>query len=276
MPTIAERAIRRVLLARRFESRMIPTSVGRVHVLSARGGGERAIAFFHGFGASSAQLAPVLLSVAPHFRDTYAFDLPAHGFSDAPEPLTEETMGRGLEEVVERTLDRKVILFGNSMGGYVALRLALARSDLVERLVLCSPGGAAMTDAELATLRSTFRIESHRDAVEFLGRLFARKPKLVHLYALGVRRKLSDRRLQALLGSVTPETFFTPEELAPLAAETLILWGRQDRILPKSGLEFFRRHLPNARFEEIDGFGHSPHLEAPRRIAQKIIAFARE
>lgn len=257
---------------------MVPTSVGAVHMLShrSRSGGRGTIAFLHGFGASSAQLAPILMKLAPHFESVIAYDLPAHGFSDVPDPLDETTMETGLREMLEQTLRGPAMLFGNSMGGFAAIRFALARPDLVDRLVLCSPGGAAMTEDELDALREIFRIERHRDAVAFIDRLFARRVRLRHLYALGVRRKLMDAQLQGLLGGVTPASLLTAEDLAELAIPVLILWGRQDEILPRSGLEFFRTHLTSepVRIEEIDGFGHSPHLEAPDRVAEKILEFS--
>lgn len=276
MATVAERMIRRVLKARGFESRMVNTSVGAVHVLSHQNRvGRGTIAFLHGFGASSAQLAPLLLRVAPYFESVIAYDLPGHGFSDIPDPLDEGTMEAGLREMLEGTLDRPAVIFGNSMGGFAAIRFALLRPDLVDRLVLCSPGGAAMTDRELDALRDIFRIQRHRDAVAFIDRLFARRSRLRHLYALGVRRKLMDDRLQRLLGSVTPDSLLTAEELSELDSPALLLWGRQDEILPRSGLEFFRAHLASkpVRIEEIEGFGHSPHLEAPDRVAEKILEF---
>ena len=54
----------------------------------------------------------------------------------------------------------------------------------------------------------------------------------------------------------------------------LLLWGRDERILPRYHLDFFRRHLPeHARFEEPEGFGHAPHLDDASALAHRILAF---
>jgi len=148
------------------------------------------------------------------------------------------------------------------------------RPDLVSHLVLCSPGGAAMTEDELIELRRIFNMGSHRDALEFMDRLLARPARLRHLYAFVVRRKLSDTRLQELLARVTPDLLLSKDQVSRLEKPTLILWGREDGILPRTGLDFFREHLPpRASVEEIDGFGHSPHIESPRRVDERIVRF---
>ena len=56
---------------------------------------------------------------------------------------------------------------------------------------------------------------------------------------------------------------------------TLLVWGRAERILPASGLAFFRAHLPpHARIEEPERCGHSPHLDRPAWLARTLVDFA--
>ncbi len=253
------------------------TSGGEVHFYERSGPGRGAMAFLHGFGASAGQLAPLVDRLATRFARLLVFDLPAHGFSACPEPLDVRTMERGIKEMLERTLNGPAVLFGNSMGGFAAIRFALERSDLVSHLVLCSPGGAAMTDGELDELRRIFGMRSHREALDFIDRLLARPARLRHLYAVAVRRKLSDARLQSLLAHVTPELLLSPLQVERIDRPTLVLWGREDGILPRTSLDFFRAHLPpGSRIDEIDGFGHSPHIESPGRLAARISRFLDE
>ncbi len=57
----------------------------------------------------------------------------------------------------------------------------------------------------------------------------------------------------------------------------LLLWGKDERILPRDHLEFFRRHLPeHARFEEPEGFGHAPYLDDVDAVARRILSFTSE
>jgi pimeloyl-ACP methyl ester carboxylesterase len=57
----------------------------------------------------------------------------------------------------------------------------------------------------------------------------------------------------------------------------LFLWGRSEKLLPPSALRYFRDHLPaHAIVEEPHGFGHTPQLEEPARLAARILAFVKD
>jgi pimeloyl-ACP methyl ester carboxylesterase len=97
------------------------------------------------------------------------------------------------------------------------------------------------------------------------------------LLAWGLRRKFQNPEMRALIDSITPDDMLDPVELRGLRPPTLLLWGRDERILPASHLAFFREHLPpHARVEEPHGFGHSPYLEAPARLSGDILRFAED
>ncbi len=59
-------------------------------------------------------------------------------------------------------------MFGNSLGGYSAIRFAAARPDRVRALFLASPAGAPSTPDEFARFQSVLRMETHDGAVRFL------------------------------------------------------------------------------------------------------------
>jgi pimeloyl-ACP methyl ester carboxylesterase len=57
----------------------------------------------------------------------------------------------------------------------------------------------------------------------------------------------------------------------------LFIWGQSEKLLPPSALAYFRSHFPpHAIVEEPKGFGHTPHLEVPIRVADRMIAFVRD
>jgi pimeloyl-ACP methyl ester carboxylesterase len=57
---------------------------------------------------------------------------------------------------------------------------------------------------------------------------------------------------------------------------TLVLWGRQDEILPPSTAAKFEQALPNGRLVWVEACGHCAHLEQPQFAAEQIMAFFRE
>ena len=68
---------------------------------------------------------------------------------------------------------------------------------------------------------------------------------------------------------------FSPSTKVPkIGAPTLILWGRQDKVLdPKEFVPKFMEALPNARLEWVDECGHVPHLEQPEQTSSLIAEF---
>jgi pimeloyl-ACP methyl ester carboxylesterase len=276
---LAERMMRRALHARGVQSRWIETSIARLHTYDAPGTGPLpTIAVLHGISSSAAAFGSVIQRLRRRARRVLAPEAPGHGFSEAPaSPLTPESLIQAMRELLDRELDEPAIVCGNSLGGAVALRYALERPDRVRGLVLTSPAGAAMDQAELDTLLSAFKMRSRADARAFLSRLSRRPPWYTPLIAKDVMRQFSRDVVVSLTGAVRPEHGITPEELGALPMPILLVWGRADRLMPASNLAYFRRHLPaHARIEEPEELGHCPHMDAPRVLAERIAAFAEE
>lgn len=279
MPALTDRLARTSLHFQGYRSRTIPTSVGEVHVLETEGRGTLpTLVLLHGFSSAGVHYFPLLHSLRRRVRRIVLPDLPAHGFSGTPRGgIRGETLLGGLTEALDAVLDEPAVLFGNSLGGIAAIRYALARPARVRGLILCSPTGAAMDAAEIAEFSAIFRIDSHDAALDFVDRVMAKRSALRHALAWGVRRKFRNPEMRALIDSITPADMLDPAELRTLRPPTLLLWGRDERLLPTSQLEFFRKNLPaHARVEEPLGFGHTPYLEDPARLARLILRFAEE
>jgi pimeloyl-ACP methyl ester carboxylesterase len=259
-----------------YKSRLVRTSAGRVHVLDARGHGPLPpLVLLHGISSAGVHFYPLLGRLRARVRQIIAPDMPAHGFSDAPPEIRPGAMKDALVEAMDAVVREPAIVFGNSMGGFAAVHYAQARPEKVRALILASPSGASMSAEELHRFKRGFDFESHGDALHFVDKLFARPNPMRHLFAWGVRRQFADPRVRGLLSSVGPEDLLRPGDLASLSMPVLLLWGRDERILPRENLEFFRRHLPrHARIEEPDGLGHAPYLDDAGAVARRILRFA--
>jgi pimeloyl-ACP methyl ester carboxylesterase len=232
----------------------------------------------HGFAAEGAHYAPLMRRLRPHVSRLIVPDLPGHGGSAPPSsPLVPHELRQEIIAAFDQLLDEPAAVFGNSLGGLIALDYALSRPERVRRLILCSPVGAPTTAAELAELLRLFQLSGYSDALAFVDRLFVRRTILRRLIAWGVLRKFSAPKLQELLLGLRPGDMIDPRELAGLRVPTLLIWGQQDRILPRSSLDFFRRHLPaHVQIEEPAAQSHTPYLEDPGGVAARIISFLRE
>jgi pimeloyl-ACP methyl ester carboxylesterase len=259
---------------RGYRSSEVDTSEGRVHVLEGRGRGPLpTTVLLHGFGSAGVHYSPLLRALRGDVSRLLVPDFLAHGFSARPPgPMTTERLIGAMREALDdRIGDEKAIVFGNSMGGYGALRYALASPHKVAALVLCSPAG---TFRDVDQVRAIFDMHGHADALRFLDRLFARPPALRHLIAWDLKQRFRRPELLEILEDVDERYAITPEHLAQLEVPVLLLWGTADRVLPRSHFEFYRENLPgHAKVEELEALGHSPYLEGPQVVASKIMRF---
>jgi pimeloyl-ACP methyl ester carboxylesterase len=277
MQNIGRVAVDAYLAARGYERRVVSTRRGRVRVIVGSGGGKLpTIVLLHGLGSQGADYLPLLGRLRPHVRRIVAPDMPGHGASDAthadrPRQTHVETLTHALDEV----LDEPAIIFGNSLGGYSALRYAIARPKRVRGLFLASPSGAPSTQEEIERLLGMLRIESHADALRFLEHaVHGEASWFRHVMAWGLRRRFGAPSLQPWIESIRDAEPLSPADLARMTMPIHLMWGRSERVLPKAHLEFFRANLPKARIDEADGFAHSPHLDDVGEVARRLIAFA--
>jgi pimeloyl-ACP methyl ester carboxylesterase len=276
---VAEHMTRLALWTKGYRSNRVDTAAGRVHYMVRKGGGELPpVVLLHGLGSAGAHFGPLLRHLRRQVQKIIIIDFPGHGFSrHANVKLDADLFRSSVEEVLDKLIQEPVILYGNSLGGMAALRYTLVKPKFIHRLVVCSPGGAPMTPIEKDALFSLFEPLTHEACLEFVDRLLAKRYGTRHLFGVGIRFALKDKTVQSLLHSLDDTLMLTPEEVSTLSVPTLCVWGKADGILPKSGADFFQKNLPQSKvqFSCPEDFGHSPHLEFPRRVAEQIIRFVR-
>ena len=276
----AERLARFGMSVRGMASRWVDVDGMRVHVYDGAGDGDLpAIVLIHGLGAAGFSFASVVARLRPYVRRVIVPELPGHGLSTHPgdRPVTPELVLDTISAALDRVVNEPVVVVGNSLGGAVAMDYARRHQEQVRALVLLSPAGARLADEEWKKLVEAFDVTSSAEARRFLDRIYHRPPWFLALVAHEFPDVLKRRAVRDLLESSTPEHSAQPDDLAALRMPILLLWGRSERLLPAEALAYFRRHLPaHAVIEEPHGFGHSPQLEHPGRVAERILAFARD
>ena len=194
-------------------------------------------------------------------------DLPGHGFTPPPAGgMTAAAIRDDLAPALDTLLTQPSVVFGNSLGGLVAIRMAIAEPERVRALILASPGGAPMTPDQLDTLLSNFRLASHRDALGFVDR-FQGRSQARHVFAWGARIRMKRKEIREFVEAIAPEHLLDSDEVSALEVPTLVFWGSEDEVLPATSLDFFRTHLPGARIWEPPGYGHAPYLDHLKRFA---------
>jgi pimeloyl-ACP methyl ester carboxylesterase len=241
----------------------------------------------HGFDSSVLEfrrLFPLLSQV----RETWAIDLLGFGFSDRPLEfaINPDRIKQHLYHFWQQYLqERSFILVGASMGGAAALDFALSYPQAVEKLVLID--GAGVQTGPILGKYLFPPLDTW--AVEFLRRSDVRQKISRNAYADPDRFVTLDAEACAALHLEMPRwaealKSFTKSggypsfrsHLSELKAQTLILWGRYDRILGLKDATVLAENIPHATLKWIDDSGHVPHLEQPEITAQMIVDFIQD
>lgn len=263
------------LKARGYRSESVATRHGAVHVLHARGHGLHVpLVVLHGLGAAGHLYEGVFEPMRPFVRSVLAPDLPGHGRSALPQGGADE-FALAVAEAIASRIDEPAVLFGNSLGGSTAIRIAHLRPDIVAGLFLLAPGGAPPAhEEELRRFLARFDLQSHGDALEFVDDLFAEPHPMRHLLAWGTRTKMGLPETRALVARIDRDAFLSPTHLGNLAMPVHLVWGGADRILPPEHLGFFRTHLPaHAALEVVPHYGHTPHIDHPLEVQGRLRRF---
>lgn len=259
-----------------LQSKEIRSAEGRIHVLDGPGKGDAPpLVLVHGVSARGSQYRKLVEHVRADHKRLIIPDLLAHGLSETPSgPLDTSRIYRALLEVLDALVDQPVVVFGNSLGGYLAIRYAVDRPQRVSALVVHSPGGGPLAPLHRAQLLDRFRVDNHSRALELVDRSLTDVGNLRHLAALVVQRQLSPPHIQALLQSVTEQDELRPEQLDHLSMPVLLLWGQRDRVMEEEQFQFFQNYLPkHALIVRPENYGHSPHLERAPDLAKRIHDF---
>jgi pimeloyl-ACP methyl ester carboxylesterase len=274
MPVI-HRMARQALVKRGARARMVEAHGHEMHLvdLPGRGSGPPVV-LLHGLGSSGLTFSRIILPLARYSRRVLAADLPGAGFSPQPaQPLSLEETTRTLVALYERELNGEpAVWFGNSLGGAMATMIASERPDLVKGLALSSPAGARVAPERFSALLQSFKISKWNEGRELLKRLYHRAPPLVpELMGFDMVKLFGRPIVHGYLNDSRTNTFIEEERLQKLRMPILLLWGKGEKLLPYEMIDYFRAHLPaHAEIEEVEGYGHVPHLEAHQHLAERI------
>ena len=262
-----------------LESRWVETSMGALHVLDGPGEGELPpVVLLHGLGARATHFRFVIRDLLPHHRRIIVPDMLGHGLSHVPERFHGGDCTDTVDEALCALVDEPVVLFGTSMGGKTAIQFASRHPDRVTRLVVSAPSGVPLDAEELRSWVGRFTVEGHQDGIRVIEQTFARTFAwpLRQVMAWGAHRQLSTFTVRNLLQRASPKDCLDPRDLERLAMPVLMLWGQEERIMEEHHLAWFRENLPaHALVERPEQYGHSPFLERPHFLADRIVEHAR-
>lgn len=230
----------------------------RVRVHYYAGGSGSPVVLVHGLGGRSEDWANLMPQLVRDHHRVYALDLPGYGRSDWP-PNAAYSIPQ-LSAAVEAFLDNRHLaqtdLAGWSMGGWVAMRVALDQPQRIRRLVIFDSAGTRFTftwDTALFEPDTATKLTAldnllmpaaaphvpgfiQRDIFRFVGK-----------HGWVVRRNME---------SMLTGGDLLDGKLGALKMPMLIVWGKQDHVIPVSAGAAIHDAVPQSEFVVVDGCGH--------------------
>ena len=272
----------------------IPLTDGEMHYVDEGSGPP--ILFVHGTPTNSYEYRHLIAALSTRFRCI----APDHlGFGESSRPrafaYTPEAHARVLKEFVERLDLKDLTLVVHDFGGPIGLPLVAGRGELgvgsVKQVVILNSWAWPLDD-DPKMARGARLIAGAIG--RFLYRYANASLRLIMPSAYGDRKKLTkeihrryldvfrdrDARVlvlhalaKSLLGSRAHYQSLLDRLERLRAVRVLIVWGMKDTAFQPYQLERWRRLLPEAQVETIEGAGHWPHEEEPARVVAAIERF---
>jgi len=258
--------------------------------------GATPVMLLHGFGASIGHWRHNLEVIGQH-HTVYALDLLGFGASRKAE--VDYKINLWVDQVYDfwqTFIRRPIILVGNSIGSLVCLTAAARYPEMVKGIAMISlPDFAQREEAIPAFLRpivstveglvasplllkSLFYVVRRPQVVRKWAGIAYSKPEavsdeLVEILTRPAQERGAAATFSNLMRAMTSAGFGPPVKsiLPNLEIPLLLIWGRQDRMIPANLAAQFSKLNPSLELVEIDNAGHCPHDECPEQVNQILL-----
>ncbi|MBD2076657.1 alpha/beta fold hydrolase [Phormidium sp. FACHB-592] len=268
------------------------------YLRAAKPGSTTPLILLHGFGASIGHWRNNLDALAEH-HTVYALDM--LGFGASEKACASYKTDLWVEQVYDfwqTFIQTPVVLVGNSIGSLICMAAAAAHPDMVAGVVMISLPDLSMEEEALPKplrplvasvkrlilspllLRALFPLVRRPKFVRTWASIAYAQPtaitdELIDILAGPPQDRGSAQAFAAIFRAVT-DARYSPHirtVLPTLTVPMLLLWGQQDRMIPK---QFARpsqygEYNPNLKLIELENAGHCPHDECPEQVNEAIL-----
>lgn len=261
------------------ENTRIPVpGVGNVRVHYYEGGSGTPLVLVHGLGGRAEDWVNLMPGLVRDHHHVYALDLPGYGRSEWPRnakySIAEEA--GDVKAFMNKMGLQQTDLAGWSMGGWVAMRVALDEPQRIRRLMIFDSAGLTFgltwdpslfvpdTPEKLQTLDNLLMPNGAPPVPKFVQRAIFRFEKK---HGWVVQRNMD---------SMLTRDDLLDGKLGALKMPMLILWGRQDHLIPVSEGEAIHYYVPQSELQIFDGCGHLMPEQCAKQLAPVIKGFLDE
>jgi len=231
----------------------------------------------HGWGSNSQRWSKIKEILEKQKLQVFIPDLPGFGENPPPKEVwgKKEYLNWILNELQKKNWS-KFNLLGHSFGGELAIFLSATYPQKVKKLILLSPAilrkKPASKKVKLAYLLA--RISKKVFNLPFLRYFKPLFQKIFHRIFGGYDYYLAKGIMKEVMKKILKEDLSFL--LSKVEAKTLILWAKDDPVLPVSDAFILSRKIKNSKVKIFPRGGHSPHRNIPEELAKGILEFIYE
>lgn len=178
--------------------------------------------------------------------------------------------------MAELKIDR-AHLVGNSMGGWIACLTALKYPNRVDKIVLADSAGlvpANVNTDEIYNLNNSTRDEIRANMKRiFANPAFQNNEALVDQFMTARVTANDGYTINSLIESIKRKEDFLNDRLGEIKKPTLIIWGKQDGLLPFADAAVFNKGIAGSKLVVFDNCGHVPQLEKIADFNKEVLSF---
>lgn len=223
----------------------------------------------HGAGGTHLHWPPEVRRLAGY--RVFAPDLPGHGKSGGVGRQSVPEYARCVVDLMDAVGLSKAVVVGHSLGGAIALTLALDHADRVAGLGLIATGARLRVASVI--LENTANPATFPLAIKAMGEWAFGPEADERMKELAIKR-MAETRPTVLHGDfLACDSFDVINRLGEIRVPTLILCGTEDKLTPLRYSEYLATQIPGAALQTIAAAGHMVMLEQPRRVAGALRVF---
>lgn len=244
------------------------------------------VLFIHGLGSSADRWLDIPDALSMYYH-TIAIDLIGFGGSDKPTDVnyTIEKFSEFILEFIEKIGisgdDKKITLVGHSLGGYIAVEFAIRNMALIEKLVLLDSSGFLKEPTPLLEqYLNAANYPTYDNVRSVFEQLVSQPWKVLPVVVNTFITRISSPGAKYPFLSAYQYSTTTQIDLSRLKSiqdiPTLIIWGRNDNLIPIEHSKPFKQVFKNYKLKMIEDAGHAPFIEKPAIICELLHSFLSE
>ena len=251
------------------------------NVVYLEGGKGPTILLLHGYTGSKDNWTRFAVYLTKDYHVVIP-DIPGYGESSMIEKDSYDLSNQmsRLHKFAQAVELKKFHVAGNSMGGFFAGIYAVRYPDEIISVGLFDAAGVMSLEKSIVMKmmekgENPLVFKDSNDMPRILALLFVNPPGLPYpIKKVMTQTALANRKFyEKELKEIFPDFLSLEKELPNVKAQTLILWGDQDKVLDVSSVKVFEKGLKNHKSVIIKDCGHLPMMEKPQETATQYIDF---